>query len=97
MKLFHARNYDACKNNLATEKELAKTKITTGNLSTELKSKFHVQSNFLKSNFLKFIYFFCLDCVVNLDRLSQELKVAEENLKKDFRSKNYFVYDLKFI
>ena len=34
--------------NLATEKELAKTKITTGNLSTELKSKFQDESNFVE-------------------------------------------------
>jgi hypothetical protein len=34
---------------------------------------------------------------VNSDRLSQELKVAEENLKKDLGGKNNFVYDLKFI
>ncbi len=72
--------------NLATEKELAKTKITTGNLSTELKSKFHVESNFLKNNWFKFNSVF-LDCVANSNRLGQELKVAETNLKKDLRCK----------
>jgi hypothetical protein len=34
--------------NLATEKELAETKITTGKLSTELKSKIYVKTNFKK-------------------------------------------------
>ncbi len=34
--------------NLATEKELAETKITAGKLSAELKSKFHVKSNFFE-------------------------------------------------
>ncbi len=36
--------------NLATETELAETKIAAGNLSAELKSKFHVKLNFLKNN-----------------------------------------------
>jgi hypothetical protein len=34
---------------------------------------------------------------VNSDRLSQELKVAEENLKKDLSGKNNFVDYLKLI
>jgi hypothetical protein len=36
--------------NLATEKGLAETKITTGKLSTELKSKTYVKTN-LKNNY----------------------------------------------
>jgi hypothetical protein len=48
LKLNKNSNVKTFSINLATEKELAKTKITTGNLSTELKSKFHGESNFVE-------------------------------------------------
>jgi hypothetical protein len=48
LKLDKNSNVKTCSINLATEKELAETKITTGKLSTELKSKIYVKSNFKK-------------------------------------------------
>jgi hypothetical protein len=45
LKLDKNRNAKTFSINLANEKEVAETKITTGNLSAELKSKFHVKSN----------------------------------------------------
>jgi hypothetical protein len=44
----------------------------------------------LKNNYLKINSFF-LDCVVNSDRLGQELKVTAENFKKDLRGKSNYV------
>jgi hypothetical protein len=44
LKLDKNSNVKTFSINLATEKELAETKITTGELSTELKSKFYVES-----------------------------------------------------
>jgi hypothetical protein len=44
--------------NLATETELAETKIMAGKLSAELKSKFHALSNFLKNNLFEFNFIY---------------------------------------
>ena len=90
--MFHPSNYAACKNNLATEKELAKTKITTGNLSTELKSKSYEYWTKLRKIEFNSVF---LDCVANSDRLGQELKVTAENLKKGLRGKIIMFYYLK--
>jgi hypothetical protein len=79
--------------NLATKKGLAETKITTGKLSTELKSKIYV-----KTNKKKIIIFNLIRIpVVNSDRLGKELRIAEENLKKDLRGKNKLFHYLKLI
>ncbi len=37
---------------------------------------------------LNFVFF---DCAVNSNRIDQELKVAEENLKKDLRGTIFFL------
>jgi hypothetical protein len=77
-----------CSINL-TETELAEIKITTANLSTELKSKLKFFLNVFFF-FLNYINFFFLECEANFQRIGQEekeLKVAEENLKKELEGK----------
>ncbi len=70
-------------------------KITTRNLSTELKSKSYEYWTKLRKIEFNSVF---LDCVANSDRLGQELKVAETNLKKDLRGKKMFLnYYLKLI
>jgi hypothetical protein len=70
---------------------LAEIKITTTNLPTELKSKLKVLSNIIcisKNNNINFVF---LECDANFHRLGQELKVTEENLKKDLRGTIHFL------
>ena len=73
--------------NLATKKEFAET---IGKMSTELRSKYYVKTNIFLKELFQFNSFF-LECVAKSDRLGKELRIAEENLKKDLRGKNEIV------
>jgi len=77
--------------NLATEKEWTEMKIRAGNLSIEIKSKTDVKN----SSFF-FLILKVLDpnnvfyCVANSLRLGHEIKVVDDNLKKELRGKIHF-------
>ncbi len=71
--------------NLATEKELTEIKIRAGNLSIEIKSKTDV--DFLLKYWIQIMFFYC---VANSLRLGHEIKLADDNLKKELRGKIHF-------
>jgi hypothetical protein len=48
----------------------------------------NIERNWEKFYQLNFVFF---NCVANSNQLRQDLKVTEENLKKDLRGKNNYV------
>ena len=81
------QNLKKNKINLATETELAETKITAGKISTEHKSKSYEYWTKLRKMELNFVFF---DCVVNSNQLRQDLKAAEEKLQRDLKGRIKF-------